>query len=117
LPPRDDRFTGAFAGFWWSHLKRDERRSFIETLHRALAPGAVVVAMDNLYVPGSSTPIHHVDAERNSFQQRRLDDGSTHLVLKNFPTEDELLADIEGIGTAAEYTALDYYWLLKYEVR
>ena len=117
LPPRQDCFTGAFAGFWWSHLKSDERRSFIDILHRALAPGAIVVAMDNLYVPGSSTPIHHVDAEGNSFQQRRLDDGSTHLVLKNFPTEEELLADIEGIGEPAEYTALDYYWLLKYEVR
>ena len=117
LPAREDRFTGAYAGFWWSHLKNHERRSFIEILHRALAPGAVVVAMDNLYVPGSSTPIHHVDAEGNSFQQRRLNDGSTHLVLKNFPTEEELLADIEGIGAAAEYTALDYYWLLKYEVR
>jgi ubiquinone/menaquinone biosynthesis C-methylase UbiE len=117
LPVRYDRFTGAFAGFWWSHLKHTERRSFIEVLHRALAPGAVVVALDNLYVPGSSTPIHHVDAEGNAFQQRPLDDGSQHLVLKNFPTEDELLADIDGLGNAAEYTALDYYWLLAYEVR
>jgi demethylmenaquinone methyltransferase/2-methoxy-6-polyprenyl-1,4-benzoquinol methylase len=117
LPARDDRFTGAFAGFWWSHMKRRERRGFIETLHRALAPGAVVVALDNLYVPGSSTPIHHVDHEGNSFQQRRLDDGSTHLVLKNFPTQDELVADLDGLGGAAEYTALDYYWVLKYEVQ
>jgi demethylmenaquinone methyltransferase/2-methoxy-6-polyprenyl-1,4-benzoquinol methylase len=75
------------------------------------------VALDNLYVSGSSTPIHHTDAEGNAFQQRRLGDGSLHLVLKNFPTEDELLADIQGLAEAAEYTALDYYWLLKYEVR
>jgi demethylmenaquinone methyltransferase/2-methoxy-6-polyprenyl-1,4-benzoquinol methylase len=117
LPADERRFTGAFAGFWWSHLKHRERRSFVEVLHRALAPGAVVVALDNLYVAGSSTPVHHVDAEGNSFQERRLDDGSLHLVLKNFPTKDELLDDIEGLGDAADYTALDYYWLLKYEVR
>lgn len=117
LPPTYDRFTGAFAGFWWSHMKRAECRSFVETLHRALAPGAVVVVLDNLYVPGSSTPIHHVDAEGNAFQQRPLDDGSVHLVLKNFPTREELLADIDGLAVAAEYSALDYYWVLKYEVK
>jgi demethylmenaquinone methyltransferase/2-methoxy-6-polyprenyl-1,4-benzoquinol methylase len=117
LPPSEQRFTGAFAGFWWSHLEHRERRGFVNVLHRALASGAVVVALDNLYVTGSSTPVHHVDAAGNAFQERRLDDGSLHLVLKNFPTKDELLADIEGLGTAAEYTALDYYWLLKYEVR
>jgi hypothetical protein len=38
-------------------------------------------------------------------------------VLKNFPTQDALLADLDGLGRAAEYTALDYYWVLKYEVR
>jgi demethylmenaquinone methyltransferase/2-methoxy-6-polyprenyl-1,4-benzoquinol methylase len=117
LTASERRFTGAFAGFWWSHLEHRERRSFVEVLHRSLAPGAVVVALDNLYVAGSSTPIHHVDAEGNAFQERRLDDGSLHLVLKNFPTKDELLADISGLGAAAEYTAFDYYWLLRYEAR
>ena len=117
LPASGHRFTGAFAGFWWSHLEHSERRRFVERLHRSLAPGAIVVALDNLYVPGSSTPIHRVDAAGNTFQQRRLDDGTTHVVLKNFPTKDALLADIDGLGAAAEYTALDYYWLLAYEVK
>jgi len=116
LPPDYGDFTGAYAGFWWSHMRRADCRSFVESLHRALVPGAVVVVLDNRYVEGSSTPISHVDAEGNSFQRRRLDDGSEHVVLINFPTEAELNADILGLGTAVEYAALDYYWLLKYEV-
>lgn len=112
----EQRFTGAFAGFWWSHLRHDERRGFVETLHRSLRAGAVVVVLDNLYVPGSSTPISHVDAEGNSFQARRLRDGSTHTVLKNFPREDALAADIRGLGVAPQYTALEYFWIFKYEV-
>ena len=110
------RYTGAFAGFWWSHLRHDQRRGFVETLHRALHPGAAVVILDNLYVPGSSTPISHFDADGNSFQERRLRDGSKHTVLKNFPKEDALLADIRGVGVAAHYTTLEYYWVFKYEV-
>ena len=116
LPPEYTDYTGAFAGFWWSHMRRADCRSFLESLHRALRPGAVVVVLDNRYVEGSSTPIFHVDADGNAFQRRRLDDGSEHIVLKNFPTEAELRSEVRGIGTAVEYTALDYYWLLKYEV-
>jgi SAM-dependent methyltransferase len=116
LPPHYDGFSGAFAGFWWSHVLRADRRPFVESLHRALVPGAVVVALENLYVEGSSTPLSHADADGNTFQRRKLDDGSEHVVLKNFPSEDELRTEIEGVATAVEYTALGYYWLLKYEV-
>ncbi len=116
LPPHYINFTGAFAGFWWSHVPRAGRRKFVASLHRALGPGAVVVALDNRYVAGSSTPISHVDAYGNAFQRRPLADGSEHIVLKNFPTEAELMAEIETISTGVRYTELEYYWLLKYEV-
>lgn len=117
LPPRYANFTGAFAGFWWSHVLAAERPRFVAALHRALAPGAVVVVLDNRYVPGSSTPISQRDAAGNSYQQRSLDDGTEHVVLKNFPTEAQLRADIADVATDIEYTELDYYWLLKYEAR
>jgi demethylmenaquinone methyltransferase/2-methoxy-6-polyprenyl-1,4-benzoquinol methylase len=117
LHERYSGYTGAFAGFWWSHLTRAERRGFLDALHLALAPGAIVVMLDNSYVEGSSTPIAYVDAEGNTFQRRTLADGSQHDVLKNFPTESELRADLGAAGSAVEYTQLDYYWLFKYSVR
>jgi demethylmenaquinone methyltransferase/2-methoxy-6-polyprenyl-1,4-benzoquinol methylase len=113
LAPGYRNFTGAFAGFWWSHVPRGVRRAFIASLHETLAGGATVVALDNRYAEGSSTPISHVDADGNSYQVRRLADGSEHTVLKNFPTEAELVSEIGDAG-AIEYTELDYYWLLKY---
>ena len=114
LPVHYAGFTGAFAGFWWSHMKRAERRGFIERLHNVLAPGAVVVALDNTYVEGSSTPIAYTDADGNSYQRRKLDDGSQHDVLKNFPTEAELRADLGDLGAEIEYIALEHYWVFKY---
>jgi SAM-dependent methyltransferase len=116
LPPSYRDYTGAFAGFWWSHVRRAERGAFFDALHRALAPGAVVVLLDNRYLEGSSTPISHVDEAGDAYQRRRLDDGSEHVVLKNFPTRAELLADLAESGASAEYIELDYYWVLKYEV-
>ena len=117
LAARQDGYAGAFAGFWWSHIPVAGRRRFVEAMHRVLAPGAAVVILDNRYVPGSSTPISHADADGNSYQRRSLADGSQHVVLKNFPTELELRAEIGGAATAIEYIELEYYWLLSYTLR
>ncbi len=115
LPVSEGPFQGAYAGFWWSHLRASECRAFLASLQRCLAPGAVVVLMDNLFVPGSSTPISRQDNEGNTWQARRLDDGSTHEVLKNFPDEKRLREQVAGFGVNARYTALEYYWLLSFE--
>src|SRR5690349_1810697 len=50
LPPEYKNFSGAFAGFWWSHLRRAHRRSVIATLHRALKPAAIRVALGTRHV-------------------------------------------------------------------
>ncbi len=115
LPAHLRDFDGAFAGFWWSHLKHAQCRQFLAALHRCLRPGATVVFVDNLYVEGSSTPIDRVDEEGNTYQRRTLSDGTEHLVLKNFPTELELASRVDGFASRWRYTALDYYWVFAYQ--
>jgi hypothetical protein len=48
--------------------------------------------LDNSFVQTSSTPISRRDGHGNSYQNRTLDDGSVHEVLKNFPTPEEARA-------------------------
>jgi demethylmenaquinone methyltransferase/2-methoxy-6-polyprenyl-1,4-benzoquinol methylase len=91
-PPADRRFDAAFAGFWWSHVPKARLAGWLDALFVHLEPGAPVVFIDNRYVEGSSTPIAEVDAEGNSWQHRRLADGSRHRVLKNHPTRAEVEA-------------------------
>ena len=107
----DPGFTAALMGFWWSHVPRSRLREFVRVLHSKLSPGALVVLMDNRYVEGSSTPLSRTDEEGNTYQVRKLDDGSRHEVLKNFPDRDEILRLIEPWGKNREYTELDYYWM------
>lgn len=114
LPNDRAPFTGAFAGFWFSHVPRRRRRAFLQDLGARLAPGARVVLLDNRFVDGSSTPLAEQDGEGNTYQRRGLGDGSSHLVLKNFPAEAELLELVAGVGTAATYTAFTHYWALEY---
>ena len=78
-----------FAGFWWSHVPLEKMESFLQAVTRCVAPGALIAFLDNRYVEGSSTPVSRRDAQGNSYQTRKLDDGSSHEVLKNFPQASE----------------------------
>ena len=117
LPAAEGPFDGAYAGFWWSHLRHSQCRPFLASLNRCLAPGSVVVLMDNLYIAGSSIPVSRRDVEGNTWQARKLDNGSAHEVLKNFPSESQLMDHVAGFGVNARYVALEYYWLFSFEAR
>jgi demethylmenaquinone methyltransferase/2-methoxy-6-polyprenyl-1,4-benzoquinol methylase len=108
------KFTAGFSGFWWSHVTKAKIRDFFRGFHRVLSPGSKVMFIDNVYVEGSSTPISRTDAQGDTYQLRRLDDGSTHEVLKNFPAESELYLSVEGLAKDVRVEFLEYYWILTY---
>ena len=110
----DEHFDAAFSGCWWSHVPLVRLPAWLSTLHAHLAPGARVRHLDNSHVSQSSTPISRRDAEGNSYQQRTLDDGSTHEVLKNFPLPEEAIAALGPRACDARWTAHDHYWQLDY---
>jgi demethylmenaquinone methyltransferase/2-methoxy-6-polyprenyl-1,4-benzoquinol methylase len=113
LPDWNNKFSACYAGFWWSHIPLGRIAAFLKGLGKALEPGARVAFMDNRYVEGSSTPISRKDAEGNTYQTRRLADGSSHEVLKNFPTRQELRA---RLGKELRYVEYEYYWVASYRI-
>lgn len=117
VAPLGRRFGGAFAGFWFSHVPIARRRAFLDGLHAVLEADALVVLIDNRFVAGSSTPIAERDASGDTWQLRRLADGSTHRVLKNFPDEAELRGAAEAAGgRAVAVTLWAHFWALAYRV-
>ena len=108
------RFDGAFAGFWWSHVALSRLRGWLASFHARLDAGARVVLLDNRFVEGSSTPISRRDADGNTYQQRSLDDGSVHEVLKNFPDRAAALSAIGERARDAVWTEHTHYWVLGY---
>jgi ubiquinone/menaquinone biosynthesis C-methylase UbiE len=107
-------FDAAFAGFWLSHVPVERLREFIHGLHAVLVPGAKVVFLDNLFVEGNSTPLSEQDQRGNTYQARKLDDGSVHRVLKNFPSEQALRDMVAGVATDVVYHQWQYFWALEY---
>lgn len=107
----------AFAGFWWSHVKKSELAKFVANLSAKLAPGAVVAILDNRYAEGSSTAISRRDAEGNTYQMRPLPNGEEYEVLKNFPAPEELAETVRPVAREAHLETLTYYWLLVFTIR
>ena len=107
----------AFAGFWWSHVRKAELARFVDNLSRKLAPGATVAILDNSYAEGSSTPISRRDAEGNTYQKRTLSSGEQQEVLKNFPSSLELAEAVRPIAREATLESLTYYWLLLFTLK
>ena len=109
-------FSAGFAGFWWSHVPRSRLKAFLERFHARLAPGALVVFADNVYIEGVSHPTVRVDGEGNGYQRRRLSSCATYEVLKNYPDEAELREVLAGLSAGLCYERSRYYWCLSYTV-
>jgi demethylmenaquinone methyltransferase/2-methoxy-6-polyprenyl-1,4-benzoquinol methylase len=110
-------FDAAFAGFWWSHIPRADGARFLAGLHGRLTRPARVLLLDNRYVEGSSTPISRADDAGDTYQQRRLADGTTHEVLKNFPSAGEVRQVLEAAGAAATWVREStHFWHASYDL-
>ena len=105
LPAPVEAYDAAFAGFWFSHVPLARQKEFLLGLNKTLKSGARVVMLDNLYVEG------------NTYQVRKLADGSSHRVLKNYPNEFDLCELVAPFGEQATYTTWQYYWAFEYTLR
>ncbi len=115
--PKKNKYESLFGGFIWSHIKLQDIDRFLEAVHQLVLPGGDIVFMDNNFVESSNLPITMTDSEGNTYQTRKLRDGTIHQVLKNFPLEDFLKAKLNGLANDIHIVQLKYYWILKYTVQ
>jgi SAM-dependent methyltransferase len=106
------KFTACFAGFWWSHVKREDQERFLAHLRARLGKDVLLVLIDNTYVEGSSGTIARTDVEGNTYQIRTAVDGRRYEVLKNFPSDSTLRKKIGSSVREIRILRLEYYWLL-----
>ncbi|MBI5779999.1 MAG: methyltransferase domain-containing protein [Planctomycetes bacterium] len=111
-----DEFDAGCGCFIWSHVPIQRLAEFLRVSNQKIRPNGKVVFVDNLYAPGSSTPIAKQDNEGNTYQVGKLADGTEHMVLKNFPDEEFIHNRLAGIATGVKFRKLQYYWLLSYQL-
>jgi protein-L-isoaspartate O-methyltransferase len=104
-------FDTAFAGFFWSHVPRAQVASFTRRLRDRIGPGGQLIVLDNRYVEGSNQPITRTSVDGDTYQTRSLNDGRMFEVLKNFPSQQQFIADVAPIAASVQWTELAYFWL------
>lgn len=103
------KFDAAFAADWYSHIPKSCIPEFLRGLQEKLVSGAAVIVVDmtknhlrGLYEQEFS----HYDAEGNRISRRKLPDGSIHEVIKNFPSEEDVLREVGPFGFDIQYVPL-----------
>ena len=77
-----------------------------------------VATMHDLWVTAArpDLPLTRRDEAGNTYQDRQLDDGSVHEVLKNFPSAESAGALLGPRARRVQWTDYTHYWVLDYEL-
>jgi ubiquinone/menaquinone biosynthesis C-methylase UbiE len=106
------QYSACFAGFLWSHIKREEQADVLAQFGKAAGKGSVLVLIDNNYVEGSSTTIARTDLEGNTYQLRMQEDGSRVEIVKNFPADSFLRKRIGPVAKDIRVFRNEHFWML-----
>lgn len=105
-------FTGAFAVLWWCFIPRAYRKLFLSCLHGKLERGAKVFFLCQL---ADSDVASHMQDDDGDVIATRVAEGREFRILKNIPTEAELVELLADIAADIEYTRYSNgMWSLAY---
>jgi ubiquinone/menaquinone biosynthesis C-methylase UbiE len=114
------KYQGLFGGFIWSHILLQDLDRCLHHVKQFVVPNGTMVFIDSNAVEGTNHDkkrITRVDAFGNTFQQRQLENGVNHEVLKNFPTTEFLHQKLEPIATDINFIKLAYYWIVSCKLK
>ena len=111
----DEKYTGTLASFMLSHVLRDDMKDWIKHIHDQLEPSASVFIADNTYIDGVGGKLHTKPDDSNTYKLRTLNDGSQHMVLKNYFTTKELVelfsATTQGFTEKNVFMGKCFWWV------
>lgn len=120
LPFKQAAFDGGLANFWFSHLKKNEREKFLDHFHSRLRSGARVFIADNVFNEGVGGELITNQGDENSYKLRTLKDGTTSLIIKNYPRREELVSIFskyaQNLGEANIYFG-NHFWFVSYALK
>lgn len=112
-------FDGALANFWFSHVPKSKLEDFFTGLHRVLKKNSAIFIADNTYVPEYGGKLITKKGEQDTYKLRTLKDGSEHLILKNYPTPEDLQTFFKKFDPNFSANNIFYgknFWFVKYNL-
>lgn len=107
----DRCYDGVFFGFWLSHVPLERLDGFLAAVASALRSGGKLFFIDNLREATATSPDQRLPDQGEQVTTRRLNDGRTFQIIKNFFQPDELTARFQRTGLAVEIMTTASYFL------
>jgi SAM-dependent methyltransferase len=117
LPEFPEAFDVGMAMLWWSHVQKQRRREFLNHFTSRLAPGSLILMLDQFYIENLSNPISRKDEWDNLYTVRTLPGGATYEIVKNYPSDKELIDIFSEVCEDVVVTRLREFWTLSARVR
>jgi len=111
----EGKFEAGFGGYIWSHIPIQDLPQFLNKFQQKIKKGGKIIFVDNNHLPDYSTAIVKKDEYGNGYQERKLEDGTAHLVLKNYPEKAFLLKMLKKTCKNIKYQKSKFYWTISYE--
>jgi len=111
----ETKYDALFGGFIWSHIPLQDLNRFLKKTSNFVTHNGIIVFIDSKPVARTihdKRKIAKTDENGNTYQSRTLEDGTTHLVLKNFPTKEFLVERLSKFSMEIQYTELEHYWIV-----
>lgn len=112
LPAFTTAFDVGMAHFWWSHIEKQRLQAFLSGFTKCLEPDALILMIDQVYVEGVCPVMSRYDEGQNRYELRTLLNGAVYEIVKNYPTDDELLASFKPFAHDISIMRLDHFWVL-----
>ncbi len=110
LPFRPRVCDSLLATYVISHVKREDLHRLRDDVLRLIKPGSPAFFCDNNPATEMQPEIIWDDNRVNSYKRRRLENGETYLILKNYFERDELAELFASWGDIQRLNYNTYYW-------
>jgi demethylmenaquinone methyltransferase/2-methoxy-6-polyprenyl-1,4-benzoquinol methylase len=94
----DRQYDGVCFGFWISHVPADRLNDFLCTVAAALKPGGRVFFVDGRREPTTTAKNHVLPHIGEQVMTRKLNDGRSYQIVKNFYAPAALAARCRDVG-------------------
>ena len=108
LPLRFAAFSGAFAGWWLSHVPKECIPHFLDELSAKLTHDSVLIFADD--TTRVTEDFVGSDANENMYARRKSPDGRDHHIIKNLYSREELASLLAPVGRIIEYVEGEVHW-------
>jgi len=104
-------YDAVFFGFWLSHVPQERIDAFLASVAAMLSAAGKVFFVDGLREPTSTAADHRLPEPESQTMVRRLNDGRTFEIVKNFYDPRDLLARCTRAGLAVDVRETATYFL------